>query len=102
MAEPFVAYDYVFPVVGGDLAPQAGAGVPGYVIRQVYGTAFCLAEDFFVTNRHVIENASAHPWWGLGFPEGRHWRAVFLSNVMNPGVTLTLASALPRFRGPGT
>ena len=76
VAEPFVAYDYVFPVVGGDLRPQASAGVPGYVIRQVYGTAFCLAENFFVTNHHVIKNASAHPWWGIGFPEDHHWEVV--------------------------
>ena len=76
MTEPVIAYDYVSPVVAGDLHPRAATGQPAYVIRQVCGTAFCLAENFFVTNAHVIQNASANPWWGIGFPEQQHWKTV--------------------------
>lgn len=76
VAKPVSAYDYVFPVVGGDHAPRAATGGPAYLINQVYGTAFCLAENYFVTNEHVIRNASANTWWGIAFPDEQRLKAV--------------------------
>ena len=74
VTEPIIAYDYVFPVVGGDIAS------PGPVVRQVYGTAFYLANTFFVTNAHVIHSASGQQWWGLGFTEGQYWKFVVIDH----------------------
>ncbi len=47
------AYDYVFPVLGGKLTND-GKFEP----FEIYGTAFYIGNDFFVTCAHTINNAS--------------------------------------------
>jgi hypothetical protein len=75
MEETVIAYDYVFPVIAGDSVPASGSNLASVAVREVYGTAFCLFENFFVTNEHVIKNASEHTWWGLAFAEAGVWKA---------------------------
>ena len=76
MTEPVIAYDYMFPVVGGEWVNDRRRSQEGMLIRQVYGTAFCLAESWFITNEHVLKAASQHSWWGMAFTSNGQWRAV--------------------------
>lgn len=55
-------YDIVFPVFGGEL-DKDGYFVP----KSLYGTAFYIKNNFFVTCCHTIDNVRQHPIVALGF-----------------------------------
>ena len=70
------AFEYVFPVIGGPIVrgdPRTGTTTM-IRTRNVYGTAFCLAEGLFLTAAHVIRNASEQGDVWLGYPEGTTWK----------------------------
>jgi hypothetical protein len=72
MTEEFTSFDYVFPIFGGDDNGRTGGESAGVMeVKEVYGTAFCIAENLFLTNDHVLRNAIAHSSSGIGFLEGR-------------------------------
>jgi hypothetical protein len=71
MNETVTAFDYVFPVVGSAVVQAEPLILDP---RAVYGTAFYLADDIFVTAAHVIDAASEHDHCGLGATAGSKWR----------------------------
>lgn len=70
MPEPFNSFDYLFPVLGGEASSQHDGGMN---ISEVYGTAFCLAENYFLTNEHVLRAVLSHPRYALGFLDAEYW-----------------------------
>jgi hypothetical protein len=64
-------YEIAFPVAGGASAEENPAVV---FIAQVYGTAFSVGGDCFLTAAHTIHAAGENPHLGLGCPEGGLWK----------------------------
>lgn len=63
------SYEYLFPVVGCDVDADARISV-----QRVYGTAFCISGDYFLSASHVLNSASAHRLWGLCYTDDNIWR----------------------------
>ena len=55
------AYDIVFPVFGGKIDEK------GFLPHEIYGTAFYIGNDFFVTCAHTIQNADSHEEIAIGY-----------------------------------
>jgi len=65
-----IAFDYVFPVIGGDRSNAR----PGWtMVRNVFGTAFSLSGNIFLTASHVIRAAAAHESFGVCLVEDGVW-----------------------------
>jgi hypothetical protein len=66
------AFDYVFPVIGGDRSNTR----PGWtMLRNVFGTAFSLGGNTFLTAGHVIKAATAHESFDICLIEDGAWGA---------------------------
>jgi V8-like Glu-specific endopeptidase len=61
------AYDYVFPVFAGELDENGH-----FEAKNIYGTAFYINHNTFITCAHTVLNAKDHPITALGFqnPKG--------------------------------
>ena len=68
------AFEYVFPVIGGNLVDHDNVDKGG-VIKQVYGTAFHIGKGFFLSAGHAIINGLQNSFFGLGYPEKGYWKA---------------------------
>ena len=68
------AYKHVFPVVGGNRSKDGEA----LLVSQVFGTAFPIGGDFWLTAAHVLRGASNEAVAGLGFVVNKEWLAVFV------------------------
>lgn len=80
MPSELSAFDFVFPVNGGEIPPQGDSPPTGFNIRQVFGTSFSLGRGFFATNAHVIEGASSCSCWGIGFVKEKLWKTIRASD----------------------
>src|ERR1700744_1407803 len=56
------AYDVVFPVFGGKISAEGH-----YEPNEIYGTAFYINNNFFVTCGHTINNAKEQGVIALGY-----------------------------------
>lgn len=56
------AYDIVFPVFGGSKTKEGN-----FEPKNIFGTAFYIDNDFFITCAHTIESASEHNVVALGY-----------------------------------
>ncbi len=56
------AYDYVFPVFGGVLTKEGH-----FDPKNIFGTAFYIENNFFITCAHTIHNAKEHEIVALGY-----------------------------------
>jgi hypothetical protein len=75
MPVSILSSEYVFPVVGGELGKETNAGEVGMLrVTEVYGTAFCLSGNVFLTNDHVIKSACQCPSWGISYLDKQHWK----------------------------
>lgn len=70
------AYNYVFPVVSGTL-PE---GAPGLLLSDIYGTAFCLGNGFYMTSAHVLRGALDQRTIHLAYTDGSVWEAIQASD----------------------
>jgi len=59
------AFEYVFPLVGCKQITHKSF----VAIEQIYGTAFYLNNNTFITAGHCIKNALQHKLIGLGYPK---------------------------------
>ena len=55
------AFDYVFPVIGYEKN-----AADHFDMRQIYGTAFSIGEDLYLTAGHSLTEASQHEAAALG------------------------------------
>lgn len=61
------AFEYVFPLIGGNFIND---GTNRVLTKQVYGTAFYIKNNYFITASHVVKGALANnEYIGLGYKD---------------------------------
>jgi hypothetical protein len=65
-------YEYVFPIVGGNKQKNQKESV--FLLKQVFGTAFSIGSDAFITAGHVIKSSRKNEWCGIGYRENGFWK----------------------------
>lgn len=67
------SYNYVFPVVGGAIESLKKEHI--FSVNDVFGTAFSIGDNRFLTAGHVIENAVERGSLGVAYTRDNNWVA---------------------------
>lgn len=67
-------YNYVFPVYGGELDKNGSLD-----IKEIYGTAFSILNNNFITCAHTVEAALTHPVMAIGYLQKGESKALQIS-----------------------
>ena len=94
----FNIFEYVFPVVVGEQnKPPAGP----VVLKQIYGTAFSIGDDWFLTAGHLIKEVRIHPWFGIAYPHGEGTKVTpILDSEIVDGSDIGIFTAKPPYSKP--
>lgn len=78
MTSVVTAFHYSFPVIASVIKKEEPLQLEE---RQVLGTAFYLAEDFFVSAAHVLSDRDSYPHVGLGESQIDSWSGFEIADV---------------------
>ena len=86
------AFDIVFPVFGGRMGENV------FKVHEIYGTAFYIGNNFYVTCGHTVENASVHEAIAIGYNHGDqlNYAYVTASEVFKKNDSGILQAEIPK------
>ncbi len=72
------AHEYTFPVIGASAKVIKTEKV--FFTKTVYGSAFSIGKDYFLTAGHVLKNAGESEAVGIGFSDQKMWHFAEVTN----------------------